>query len=336
MSLFKILVLNAFLIYSFTAKCQLKQPNSIGVLWYNVENLFDTLASPNSNDQDFTPDGKLRWDSKKYNQKLQRLSQVISSCQSGSFPALIGLCEVENKSVLIDLVQYAGIKKANYKIVHEDSPDERGIDVAFLYRDSVFNYLGHKSIKIILDGGDLTRDILYVKGKMNNETVHCFINHWPSRRGGEESEQKRVKAAYTLSLHVDSICKEEPNAKIMIMGDLNDEPQDMSVFVTLNASNKPGSLFNLCLEKDKNGLGTHFYKDGWNMLDNFIVSPSLLDGNGLVVKTKDATIYSPDWLTWFDKKNQVAVPSRTYAGSNYTGGYSDHFPLFIEFVFNQE
>lgn len=322
-----IICLSPILIFS-----QNNNSNSI-VAFYNVENLFDTINDPLTKDDEFTPESEKGWTNIRYQKKINDLAKVISSLNNADLPVLVGFAEVENKLVLEDLIKTNSLKDGGYNIVHEESPDIRGIDVALIYKKTNFKYLGHKKIPIPLNTKYKVRDILYTKGILNEmDTLHIFVNHWKSRSGGQEkTEAQRIQCAQTLRNSINSILAIHKNAKILIMGDLNDEPLNKSVFETLKANNsgKPESLNNLMLTLSKNGFGTHNYRGNWNMLDHIIVSNNLTNNNNsLVVSENTGHIFSADWITYTSKEGNKS-PSRTYGGSNYYGGYSDHYPVYI-------
>ncbi|MCK5029032.1 MAG: endonuclease [Bacteroidales bacterium] len=309
------------------------QDNNATIMFYNVENLFDTIDDPLITDEEFTPEGKKQWTTERYQKKLNDIAKVISSVNENELPVIAGLCEIENRTVLHDLIKTEALKSINYKIVHEDSPDSRGIDVGLIYNSDEFTYLSHKTIPINTSSKYKVRDILYAKGILYGEdTIHIFVNHWKSRSGGQqETEPQRIKCAETLRKEVDLILESNKNAKILIMGDLNDGPKNTSIFESLNAnnSNYEGSLFNIMLELSETGKGTHSYRGNWDMLDNLIVSNHFLnDKNGFVVDGKTGHVFSADWIT-YENKNGVKSPSRTYGGPNYYGGYSDHYPIYL-------
>jgi len=309
------------------------------IVSYNVENLFDTINNPNKEDDEFTPDSKKNWNSDRYGKKLKDLSKVIASINKNELPELVGLIEIENKNVVKDLVSTKFLRVGGYAIVHEESPDVRGIDVALIYRKEEFKYLEHEKITIKYDfePKTTTRDILYVKGQLKNkEILYVFINHWSSRRKGlEASEPKRVHAAIKLKEKVDSIFQKDKKAKIVIIGDFNDEPTNKSLNQVLGAANKLNSkekmiLYNLLFDKHLLGLGTYNYKGNWNMLDNIIVSKSLLSKNhGYRVSTDGAMIFSKRWMLYDNVKVGSLTPNKTYGGPNYYGGVSDHFPVYF-------
>lgn len=327
-------------VFSQNAKKQ-NCKNTFLIAFYNTENLFDTIDDPHKNDNDFLPTSKSNWNSERYSLKVKMLAQVIRSYNRQKYADVIGLCEIENRQVLLDLVKTDTLKNAGYSIVHFESPDRRGIDVAMLYRSKNLKVIYTRAITVSDTGNNAlkTRDILYVKGiTKSKDTLHFFVNHWPSRMGGqEESEGKRGIAANTLRGVIDSLFLTNSMVKIVIMGDLNDEPNNESIENVLEAKPliaevKDKKLYNLSYQKFLAGDGSYYYwKDKkWNMIDNFIVSSSLLKETNearLHVQTKDVEIFRPDWLLQ-KEKNDVMAPFKTYAGK-YQGGYSDHLSVFI-------
>lgn len=303
------------------------------IMFYNTENLFDTIDDPLKDDKEFLPSGKMNWNAEKYNTKLAHISQVI---ETAGFPMLVGMCEVENKAVLNDLVKQPALAAKNYAFVHFDSPDERGIDVALIYQSTKFKVLASKAIPVIFDKEpeDKTRDILYVKGEVNGEVVHVFVNHWPSRtEGAEKTAPRRHNAAKALRTVVDSIFATDKNAQIVIMGDLNDHPEDLSLTYWLKAKpsdskKEDNSLYNLADVFAKQGKGTHKYKGEWGTLDQIIVSKAFFDKKGLYTTTDAAKVAEFDFLLGDDPKGGKWT-MRTYAGDKYLGGYSDHLPVYL-------
>jgi len=319
---------------------KLESKKSFTVVFYNVENLFDTLDDPLTEDDEFTPGSEKNWTPERYQKKLEDISKVLSSINKKELPEIIGLCEVENRKVLQDLVKTGKLKKKEYGIVHEDSPDARGIDVALLYRKDEFKSISHKRIPVVFrfDSSLKTRDILYVKGKASGSGIlHIFVNHWSSRREGrQQTEQKRIFSAVTLRKSVDSIFNLEPEAKIIIMGDFNDEPTNMSLHSVLNATNKRKNaglrdLYNLMYDKHNfENAGTYSYKGNWNMPDNLIVSRSVItDKKNYRVDYTGGKIYRDDWIMYDNPKIGELTPNKTYGGNMYFGGVSDHLPVFM-------
>ncbi len=309
------------------------------IAFYNVENLFDTINDPNTWDDDFTPEGKLEYSAKRYETKLLNLSNVLSSIDKNSFPAIIGLCEVENRSVLDALINQEKLKSADYGIAHTESPDGRGIDCALLYQKNKFKYLNHDIIGIHFpdEPNFKTRDILHVQGILGSkDTLNIFVNHWPSRIGGaEKSEKYRVFVAEQLKSAVNKLQNKKPQAKIIIMGDFNDEPNNKSAEETLSATNNKDTsnskaLYNLMYDLKMEGKGTYNYKGNWNMLDNIIISNSLLNNpNAIHTNHQAGRIFTEEWIC-YKNPDGLSLPSRSYAGPRYFGGYSDHFPVYFQ------
>ncbi len=305
------------------------------VMFYNLENFFDTLDDPkNRYDNEYTPTGKKQWNTDRYMTKIKHLGQVFTNVDPKEVPDLIGVCEVENKRVLEDLVNNTALK--GYGIVHYDSKDMRGIDLALLYDPSEFKVLESKKIDIYYKPGRpaRTREIIYIKGQTRNgEILHIFLNHWKSRvtrHAGEQSEYKRVMAAKSLKKAVKAILDKDPDAKIIIMGDFNDEPTNKSIYQTLKAKEKPQrptDLYNVMLPLDKQGKGTYFHDHHWLMFDNIILSGGfVLDHSKLVPEGEGHVLYR-DFMLKENRKHEK-YPLRTFSGSRYLGGYSDHLPVY--------
>ncbi len=309
------------------------QPNLLKkkatIVFYNVENLFDTIDDPAINDEEFLPVSEKEWNTLRYNKKLEDIAKVLGGINSEELPELIGLCEVENRGVLEDLIATEPLTLGNYQIVHIDSPDKRGIDVALLFRQGEFKVLSHEAI--LVDPGFETRDILHVTGKLGRDEIHLFVNHWPSRWGGmEQSEPNRIVAAQTLKKKADEILAENAEAKIIIIGDTNDEPDNKSLaeIVQAMAPNTKANLYNLMIPLHEQNLGSYHYRGEWNMIDNIIVSEAVLRGNGFVATDQLGQVYHETWMEYRNKNGEMS-PNRTYGGSNYYGGVSDHFPVYL-------
>jgi predicted extracellular nuclease len=303
----------------------------ITVGFYNVENLFDTIDDPNTFDGEFLPDSAKAWNTDKYNTKLLNLSTVISDLNGGT-PDFLGLCEIENKLVIQDLIKTPLLRTAKYKIIHEESSDLRGIDVGAIYNPKVFKYIEHGMEKIDLsEFQQITRDILWVKleAKQTQENFYFLVNHWPSRRGGlEESEPKRIKAAQTLAALSARLIKEDPTANIVIMGDFNDEPSSHSL-QTVASETSNAQLFNLMADLEKNGKGSYCYRDDWNMLDQIIINSNLQDNKTWRYVANSVQIKDNEALRQHSEKYE-GYPLRTFGGRNYLAGYSDHFAVSIQ------
>jgi predicted extracellular nuclease len=317
--------------------------DSARVAFYNVENLFDTIDEPMKIDSEYMPNSSLQWTKKRYEAKLKNIAKVIDSL---GFPSIMGMVEVENRRVLNDLTAMPTVKAKNYGIAHFESPDERGIDCALIYKKSDFEVKNAKPHRITFptDASDHTRDILEVSGTLKGMAVTVFVNHFPSRRGGAEaSDPKRIFVAQVLKHAVDSVQKTDANARIIIMGDMNDEPSDKSLTQSLGAiywklegDKRPvvdkKALYNLAAGVKESGLGSYNYRGEWEVIDQMIVSGSFLDGRSKLV-TKDAeNVFSADFLTYKDKSGKK-LPNRTYTGPIYRGGYSDHFPIYMTVYF---
>jgi hypothetical protein len=315
--------------------------NKIAIGFYNLENLFDTIDSPNVIDEEFTPGSKKGWNTKRYNDKLDKLSQVISEIgfdETGLGCAVLGLSEVENKGVVEDLVAHENIRSRNYNIVHYDSPDKRGIDVALIYQPDIFEKESSKSYTLTIDGENdfYTRDQLLVSGNLKGERTHFIVVHWPSRRGGaEESAYKRMAAANLSRSIVDSIIEADgKSANVIVLGDLNDDPSDESVKLGLKSSSvkkdvKNGMLYNGFSKMHTDENGTLCWRGIWNLFDQILVTKNLLNwSKSSNLKFDKAFIFDKPYLRQSGGKYDK-YPNRTYAGSKYLGGYSDHLPTFI-------
>jgi len=316
------------------------------IAFYNVENLFDTINNPDTFDDDFTPNGKNGYTSKVYWEKINRTGRVISNIgyeTSKNSPVIIGLVEIENRSVLEDLIHSEYLKNKHYNIIHFDSPDRRGIDVGFLYQEKYFTPLDQKNYEVKLwdeEGKRIfTRDILVVYGLLEDEPIHIIVNHWPSRRGGEKrSKSKRAKAAYIVNQIVENICLENIDAKIIVMGDFNDDPIDDSIKKGLFSVGKvkdidQNSLFNPMEKMYKQGLNTLGYRDGINLFDQIILSSNYISTNKKydTYKFFKAGIYNPPYVIT-QKGKYKGYPFRSFQNNHFSGGYSDHFPVYIYLI----
>jgi len=312
------------------------------VMFYNTENLFDTIDEPKKNDNEFLPEGVMHWTQGRYYNKLNNIAKVISSAGEWDTPALVGMCEVENEKVMNDLTQYSPLRKMNYRYIITNSPDTRGINVALLYQRDKFKYLEHKSYTIRFPHNlqKYTRDILHVTGQISSlDTLDVFICHFPSRRGGEkDSEPDRFYVASVLKAKSDSLMQIRNNANILIMGDFNDEPSSQSISQILYAQpvSKDAAgrnLYNLfsSFEKREN-TGSYKFREQWNMLDQIIVSGNLIAGNRSIrVLPYTASIFYRNFMQTDDKVHGGKRPKKTYNGRKHEGGYSDHFPVAVNF-----
>ncbi|MDX2444719.1 MAG: endonuclease [Bacteroidales bacterium] len=314
----------------------------VDMVFYNVENLFDTWDDTLKADEEFLPWGDKHWSIKRYNDKINKLYKTIVAAGGWDSPVLIGLCEVENKKVLNDLIYDTPLSKLEYRFEHFESPDRRGIDVALLYDQQIFKPVFAEPISVDFPNDTMyvTRDILYVKGIFyhSKDTIHLFVNHWPSRRGGQlESEPRRIQAARVLRAKVDSIILLSPNQGIVIMGDFNDQPENKSLLKVLNArlnyeETDSCSLYNLH-GISENEAGSYKYRGIWDKFDQIIVSGNML---GTQSKTKvdlpTFVIFNLEFLLIEDEKYLGNKPFATYAGFKYLGGFSDHLPVKVSLL----
>lgn len=310
--------------------------------FYNLENLFDTLDTPDVRDTEFTPTGSKNYNGEVYQDKLNNLSRVLSEAGTELTPdglAMFGVAEIENRSVLEDLIAQPALKDRGYEIVHYDSPDRRGVDVGLIYNPKYYEVTESRSVPLLIYEDDdstriYTRDILLVGGLFDGEPVYVMVNHWPSRRGGEaRSAPLRNAGALVCKNLSDSIRMAVPNAKIIIVGDLNDDPVSPSVAEVLNAKGKPnrvrkGGFYNPMWQYFRRGLGSNAYRDAWSLFDQVILSDNWLDQQQNGYYFYRAYIFNPPYMT--QKTGHFkGYPFRTYAGDTYLGGYSDHFPVYV-------
>ena len=311
---------------------QSSSSNSFPILFYNVENLFDCYNDSLTNDEEFLPDGSRHWSFYRYNNKVNKIAKVILASNNWNPPALVGLCEVENRTVLNRLVWETGLSEQGYRFVHHESPDRRGIDVALLYRKDKFEIVSERAITVSLpERSFFTRDILYVKGvAFSEDTLHVLVCHWPSKYGGAmHSEWKRVYVAGRLRGVCDSLFSVNKECKIIIMGDLNESPQSGAVYNSLKAKGKDSEtdLVNLSYDFESDKVdGTIKYRGHWDIFDQIIVSRSLLKNP---FETEGLSIIDLPFLLESDKSYSGVIPFRTYLGPQYHGGFSDHLPVKV-------
>jgi predicted extracellular nuclease len=302
-----------------------------------LENLFDSRDDFRTLDDDFTPNGSKKWTPKRYQNKLSRLAKTIGEIgreSTGLPPVLVGVAEVENGKVVQDLLTTDPLSGYNYHYIHYDSPDERGIDNALLYNRDNFEVIGSEAIPLIIhnDNGqrDTTRDILYVNGILNGEEVHIFVNHWPSRGDGEvETDYKRIAAAKTIIHYMEKLEEGIENPNYIVMGDFNDGPSSKSI-QTLMSRN---SLYNPMEKLKSPDRGSANYKRAWSLFDQIIVSHNFFNYERGTHSFAVANIFDETFLTEFKGKYK-GNPHRTYVGRRYLGGFSDHFPVYIQFKLN--
>ena len=313
--------------------------NEFPILFYNVENLFDTNDNPLTEDDYFTPNGEFHWTSKRLTGKLLNISKVILSASGWSVPDVVVFCEIENRFVLEKLTKDTPLKSIPYKIIHKESPDHRGIDVGLIYNSERFSPLEYHYYPLELNGNQLnTREILYVSGILNEkDTIHIFGNHWPSRYSGFlETKSLRKTAATLLRTKIDELNLKYQSPKIVILGDFNDSPEDESMSEILMAKKveqpiAETQLYNLFFERQRINSGTLKYQSQWFIFDQIIVSGSLLTANsGIHTKPENAKILALPFLLEEDVKFGGQKPFRTYYGFSYNGGFSDHLPVMLQ------
>jgi endonuclease/exonuclease/phosphatase family metal-dependent hydrolase len=300
-----------FLIVAFLIQSAVFSQDSLIVVSYNVENLFDYEHDTLKNDSSFLPEGNHHWTYHRYQTKLDRIAQVIVNIGGWESAMLVGLCEVENERCLRDLCYR--LKRFHYKYVHYESGDERGVDVALLYDSTKVKVLDSKPLFVSLNG-DMTRDILFVEALVGGkDTLYTMVCHLPSKLGGSAATEWKRKAAKQVILQqVDSILKVDSNASIVVLGDMNADPKD-----DLQGMN------NLMIGWERVGKGTHKHQGMWSCLDQIYVSDALKG-------SATATVFSPNWLLDEDTKYLDYQPKRTYVGYRYKGGYSDHLPIVLK------
>ena len=339
------LVFFAFLVLPFSGlRAQQKKKLAVAIVgFYNQENLFDTINDPKINDEEFLPDSPNHWNTEKYLHKLANMSKVISLIGTDINPdgvALLGVSEVENLRVMKDLASQPLLKNRHFGIVHYDSPDRRGIDVGLFYNPKYFKLINSRSYRLHVPGmpNFRTRDQLLVSGLLLGDTVYVIVNHWPSRYGGEKRSRPLRNAAAGLTRHIsDSLLRLNPEAKIIVMGDLNDNPTNESVMKVMRAvpknKMKPGDFYNPMYKLYKEGIGSTAWRDTWSLFDQIFVSPALLGPVTLHsgLKFYKAFIFNKPFMQQKDGRYK-GYPYRTFAGGTWLGGYSDHFPAYIVLV----
>lgn len=335
MSYLKVFIISLLLICFFIQEMNAQQA---GIVFYNVENLFDIYDDSLTRDEEFLPEGEKHWTYDRFNRKLLRIYKTLVAAGAGEMPAVVGLCEIENREVLDKLVFNTPLEKLNYRIIHRESQDARGVDVALLYRPDVFLPDTAQWLKVPLEFNETTREILHVSGKFwNEESIHFYVNHWPSRYGGAGSSgRKRIAAASILAASVKELLTCNPEENIVIMGDFNDEPRDESI-LTMNkilANNPDGDNMALVNLSEKKALtnkeGTIKHQGLWCIFDQIIVSKALTEGaGGLRVTEEQASTFRLKFLLEPDETYSGEKPFRTYTGPGYHDGFSDHLPVGI-------
>lgn len=319
-------------------------PEKYRFAFYNVENFFDIHVDTTRDYNAFTPEGEQRWTYRRYIKKRNDMYRVVMALGDWQAPSLVGLCEVENDIVLGDLIYQTPLKNFNYSFIHYNSPDFRGIDVALIYRTDHLRLLGSRPIPIVdpENPNFKTRDILYAGFEIDErDTVHVYVNHWSSRFGGVlRSVPRRMLAAQILRADVDSLLQVKPHAKVVIMGDFNDTPEDDSIIKGLRAFppkdiTRDDDLVHLFTNKQELGhIGTLKFQHMWQIFDHIIVNQNLFRAeSGITYREGSATIFAADFLLTEDERYLGQKLYRMYVGPRYIGGYSDHLPVFIDLEF---
>ena len=340
-------ILGILIVISINSIAQEKRNFKIHTIaFYNVENLFDTINDVNKNDE-ASPIMEIKFNrSEIYNKKVNNMASVIADIGTDlvkKSPSIVGLCEVENRSVIEDLLKDKNLKDKNYEIIHYDSPDERGIDVAMIYNEDVFKITSTKSHELIIYDNksskrNYTRDQLVVSGLLEGELIHLIVNHWPSRSGGEErSRAGRMAAAELNKKIIDSLQGKYKDAKIITMGDFNDDPHDDSMKKILNAKKhikdvKENGIYNpMETILSDQGIGTNAYRDVWQLFDQILVSKPFLDKNYNSYQFYKAGVFNKSYL--INKSGRYkGYPFRSFSWGSFTGGYSDHLPPYIYLI----
>lgn len=310
------------------------------IAFYNLENLYDPVKDSTINDDEFTPTGANAWTEAKYRQKISNMARAIraiGSPRTSLGPVVLGVAEIENRRVLEDLIKDSPLSNLAYQIIHYDSPDRRGVDVGLLYNSEYFSPFDHKVYPFQLpENPDFkTRDQLLVSGTIAGDTLHIIVNHWPSRYGNKSSALREFAAGITKGI-CDSLYRENPEAKIIIMGDLNDDPNDKSVKEVLQAKKNPQDvpaqgLYNTMWKFYDKGIGSLGYQGQWNLFDQIIISKPLLENKNKGLRFNTAEIFNRDFLVQQEGRNK-GYPHRTFSRGVFINGYSDHFPILIYLV----
>jgi hypothetical protein len=305
-------------------------------MFYNVENFFDIYNDSLTDDDAFLPEGIMRWNYKRYTNKLHSLYKTIIAAGEWEPPSIIGFCEIEKRKILEDLVYGTYLSKFRYSIIHEESPDRRGIDVCLIYRKEKIKVISYKywippsNNHLVFN----SRSVLYTKFLIGTDTIHLIVNHWPSRRGGVlEGEGNRLIIASMIRGKVDSIMDRSKEDKIIVLGDFNCTPQDEVIKSLIYTTDSSEHLINLSEDFEKTGEGTYRYMGTWEMIDQVIVNRNLLQcKNGVFTNQNLLTIFKPDFLMHEDSKYPGYSPYSTYHGYKYQGGYSDHLPILLDLM----
>jgi predicted extracellular nuclease len=328
-------ILSLIIILTIRGYSQGNGNQPVRVMFYNVENLFDSFNDTLKNDEDFLPGGLMRWNLTRYNKKINSVYKTIIAAGEWNPPAVVAMCEVENRKVLEDLIYGTYLTKYNYRIIHEESPDQRGIDVCLIYRKDFVDVIDYRYwIPAGIKRSDFTtRSVLYAKLLINSDTFHVIVNHWPSRRGGVLAmEDLRIRIAEMVRGKADSILNAQAGeAKIIILGDFNSTPDDQEIKLLTTSSDSGTLMVNLSETKADKGEGTYRYMGTWEMIDQVIVSNNLLIcTKGSYTGKDNLRVFKPDFLLRKDPKYPGVSPFSTYRGYRYQGGFSDHLPVLLD------
>ena len=328
-------ILTFLVLFEFSLNGQNRQSDKYHVVFYNVENLFDPFDDPSTNDNEYTSKGKSHWTMARLDNKVMMVYRALIAASGGTFPDIVGMAEIENLWIIEYLLKKTPLKEGNYGIIHKESPDPRGIDVALLYRKDRIIPVDYEFIPVRGNKAKpfASRDILHFKANIRKESINFFVNHWPSRSGGYiETQQKRNLAAGILRHKLDSLLLVDPKSKFLLMGDFNATPDETCFTKILGASmekEKSGSvkMINMAQFWQNEKIGTIRSKGHWEIFDQFICTGNLMQGTGLQISPSETTICRESFLLEDDKRYLGKKPFRTYMGPIYHGGVSDHLPI---------
>ena len=338
----RLLLLVLLMVSNFNIWSQASVQEYYAIGFYNVENLFDTIDNPMIWDEEFTPSGSKAWTKDKYNEKVANIASVISLIgrnQEIDGLSLLGLSEIENDTVIMDLISHPQLNSRNYGFVHHSSPDRRGIDVALVYDTTVFQVDQVVPYPVHMQFSDTskvrrTRDVLLVSGRLDGLPLHITVNHWPSRSGGEKRSAVNRNIAATVNRRIlDSLYTIDPEVRFVVMGDLNDDPDNASLVKHLRAARKlnkiSGSeMYNPMSNLYNKGLGSNAYRDRWSLFDQIVVSAPFVTNTQSGLQFIEARIFNKNFL--IERKGKYkGYPKRTFDFDAYQSGFSDHLPVYM-------
>lgn len=334
-----LLAFGLLIVFSVIATAQEKKYELYSTAFYNLENLFDTIHDRGKNDFEYLPDGKNKWNSVKYEAKLKNMAEVLSQLSTNLLPmgpAVIGVSEVENRRVLEDLLKQPALSSRGYGIIHYEGPDRRGVDCAFFYNPNLFKLDASKLslyTTLINDTAYKTRGFLIASGTISSEKIHFIVNHWPSRAAASPA---RERAGEQVRILKDSLLQAFPGSKVVIMGDMNDDPMDKSMAQSLGAKRKTADvgesdLYNPWWDTLKKGTGTLMYDGKWNLFDQIVFTGNLLGNDRSKLKYFRHEIFAKDYMMQTEGPYK-GYPKRTHAGGVWLNGYSDHLPVIVYFL----